>query len=821
MKNLIILFVLLIGCCNHAYAQGCPSSLIYIGNQNDIDVFPVFYPDCTEPEGIILFQNINPDLSIKNLDGLSIITRINGILKIEEMDSLTNFSGFENLTYVDSLIINDNENLSDISALNILDSVDYLTIFLNPQISDFSNFSSLNKVVSDLTIYKNNAITSLTGFENLEIAGELFISQNDSLADISALSNITKTSSLLVSNNPELTSLDGLQNIDSVENGVFITSNQKLINLNGLANLSYIGEKFSMSSNPLVTNFLGLENLKYIGMTFNVTFNDSLENFVGLEMLDYIGGHLIIGNNESLNHLGIIGGIDLSSVSYLAISGNESLSLCSERNICNYIINGGLISPNIDNAPGCDSLNEILDGCNSDFWKIHSEVFFDLNQNKIKDLGEPFLPDVGLEILPIESTIFSNQINNITTYLENGNYVIQYDPNSLIDWNLTTDSLVYHFSLGDSMNSDTLSFGYYPIEHISKMNLVINGAPARCGETITFQTHAKNLGTTITNGTLWLEVDATIAATNFIDIPDTTIAPNLYGWHFENLFPGYSFDAGISLQVPTPPNVFIGDSLYFNSFVEYSDINGTTITDVFYYPTEVRCSFDPNDKLVNPSRNNNLTLFEEDLIYTIRFQNTGNDEAYDIIIRDTLDENSDPSTFRVLSTSHPNSLITAMEADQFLTFNFENIYLPDSTTNFDASQGYVSYLISPKEGLAEETLIENTASIYFDFNPPIVTNTTESVMVSELPTSIYNLGGEEGMKIEIFPNPVSENIFIKKEKSETLAYQITDVNGRLLKNGELIDETSNITFTKMNSGVYFIKIINPTTREYIVEKIVK
>lgn len=36
-------------------------------------------------------------------------------------------------------------------------------------------------------------------------------------------------------------------------------------------------------------------------------------------------------------------------------------------------------------------------------------------------------------------------------------------------------------------------------------------------------------------------------------------------------------------------------------------------------------------------------------------------------------------------------------------------------------------------------------------------------------------------------------------------------------NRKLIDEIYNITFTGRNSRVYFIKIINPETREYIVE----
>jgi len=821
MKKITFLLLLLIGIYNNAFTQGCPTSIVSFTSQFAVDNFPILYPDCTEPEGIFLHQNSNPSSSIKNLDGFSQITRIGDVLKIEEMDSLTNLSGLENLTFARSISINDNEILSDISALNSLDSVEHLWIRNNPLVADLSHFATIKKIKHSLSIYELDSITTLHGFENVETIGNIAISNNEALTDITALSNLTKSSRLIVFDNDALLSLEGLQNIDTVSGSVLISSNDNLIDLNQLSSLSFVGEHFSISWNLSLENFSGLENLKYIGGNFSVGNNENLENFSGLQMLESINGEMLIYNNDKLNHLGAIEDVDLSNVTKLSYHGNELLALCSERNICNYLANGGVVQNLISNAPGCNSISEVLDACNFDFGKIYTEVFFDENQNKIKDAGEVSLPGVGFDILPIESTIFSNDLNGITTYLENGNYVMDDDPSSHENWALTTDSTSFHFSIDDPLDCDTISFGFFPSEQISNNISSITGPPARCGEFKNFQAHTKNLGTTITDGTLWLEVDPIIAAIGFIDIPDTTVAPNLYGWHFENLYPGYSFDAAISLKVPAPPDVMIGDSLRFHAHVAYEDINGAATSDNFYYPTEIRCSFDPNDKLVNPSRNNNLTLFEEDLIYTIRFQNTGNDEAYDIIIRDTLDENLDPTTFKILSTSHPNVLITSMEADQYLTFNFENIYLPDSTTNFDASQGYVSYLIAPKEGLAEETLIENTASIYFDFNPPIVTNTTENVMVSELPTNVHNLGGAEGMKIEIFPNPVTNHIFIKKEKSKTLEYQITDVNGRLLINGKLTNEIHNITFTKMNSGVYFIKIINTANREYIVEKIVK
>ena len=77
------------------------------------------------------------------------------------------------------------------------------------------------------------------------------------------------------------------------------------------------------------------------------------------------------------------------------------------------------------------------------------------------------------------------------------------------------------------------------------------------------------------------------------------------------------------------------------------------------------------------------------------------------------------------------------------------------------------------------------------------------------------------MKIQTFSNSVSDFIFIKKEKNEPLEYQITDINGRKITSGKLINTTNNISFTKMNQGIYFIKITNPKTQEHIIDKVIK
>jgi hypothetical protein len=62
-----------------------------------------------------------------------------------------------------------------------------------------------------------------------------------------------------------------------------------------------------------------------------------------------------------------------------------------------------------------------------------------------------------------------------------------------------------------------------------------------------------------------------------------------------------------------------------------------------------------------------------------------------------------------------------------LTIRFDNILLPDSTSDEPNSHGVVKYTLHLRGGLAPGTAIPNTAAIYFDFNDPVVTNEVLSI----------------------------------------------------------------------------------------------
>ncbi|MFK7774419.1 MAG: FG-GAP-like repeat-containing protein [Saprospiraceae bacterium] len=150
-------------------------------------------------------------------------------------------------------------------------------------------------------------------------------------------------------------------------------------------------------------------------------------------------------------------------------------------------------------------------------------------------------------------------------------------------------------------------------------------------------------------------------------------------------------------------------------------------------------SYDPNDKRAIPTgigAENNIERSWE-LDYTIRFQNTGNDTAFLVVLRDTISEHLDLATLNVRSSSH--EYFYEINADRELKITYATIELPDSTTNLDESQGFIEYSISPKTDVPFGSVIENTAYIYFDFNAPIITNTVFHTIQKPVVSSVEHI----------------------------------------------------------------------------------
>lgn len=146
----------------------------------------------------------------------------------------------------------------------------------------------------------------------------------------------------------------------------------------------------------------------------------------------------------------------------------------------------------------------------------------------------------------------------------------------------------------------------------------------------------------------------------------------------------------------------------------------------------IRDSYDPNDKQVFPAGfgAGNKILPNQRMHFQIRFQNTGSDTAYTVIVMDTLSENLDITGLRIESASHNYKLELCGKNKAVLKFVFGGIMLVDKTTNEPASHGYVSFSVMQKADLPVGTLVKNKAYIFFDYNSPIITNETSNEIFS-------------------------------------------------------------------------------------------
>lgn len=176
-------------------------------------------------------------------------------------------------------------------------------------------------------------------------------------------------------------------------------------------------------------------------------------------------------------------------------------------------------------------------------------------------------------------------------------------------------------------------------------------------------------------------------------------------------------------------------------------------------------AYDPNDKGALPVGYGDPHYIEPEteINYRIRFQNTGTDTAFTVIIRDTLPELLDLRTLSLGNSSHEYT--AAVDLGRALTFTFNNILLPDSTTNLEASQGFVDFSIYPFADAPLESIIENNAAIYFDFNEPVITNTVFHTLGRNF-LEVTNITVVPGVDFqwEVFPNPASSNLVISLDR---------------------------------------------------------
>jgi uncharacterized repeat protein (TIGR01451 family) len=234
--------------------------------------------------------------------------------------------------------------------------------------------------------------------------------------------------------------------------------------------------------------------------------------------------------------------------------------------------------------------------------------------------------------------------------------------------------------------------------------------------------------------------------------------------------------------------------------------DSNTKNNVKRYCYPVRNSYDPNIKSVYPvgACKENYALKNQVLTYTVQFQNTGTADAIDIFILDSLDADLDINTLRVVGQSH-QPMITEVLPGGVLKFDFRNIHLPDSGTDEKGSHGYVIYEISPKTGLPNGTRVTGNAGIYFDFNPPVMTNTVMNTLVSTIPSCNVGIESlpEKSSALQVYPNPTPGHLTVDLKQSGTVT--IYDMVGNLLFEKPCATGQNNLDISNLANGIYLLK----------------
>ncbi|MFK7970181.1 MAG: PKD domain-containing protein [Bacteroidia bacterium] len=435
---------------------------------------------------------------------------------------------------------------------------------------------------------------------------------------------------------------------------------------------------------------------------------------------------------------------------------------------------------------------------------VSGYLYHDVNQDGSYNAGDSPLGGHPVTINPGGSLAFSDAQGFYQMALAPGTYTVNAATiASYANTSPVTGS--YSHTLTGTFTNQQGDFGYDSVTSNHDLYACLFCSTPRPGFSHWISVYFANRGTTPVSGTITLSYDP---QTNFqyttpLNNGVHDAVNHTVSWTFTNLPPsGVSSRVRAYFQLPAtvPLGAILNSSVRIDPVV--GDINITNNLDAC--ARTVVGSYDPNAKEVNQPP---IIQGDEWLLYTVQFQNTGTDTAFNVEVRDAIDANLDMNTFQMLGASHNYRL--NIDNNGEAVWSFANILLPDSNTNEPLSHGDIVYRIKPKQGLVPGITIQNTAAIYFDFNSPIITNTTSNMIAHPLAIEDGVDVGENAIPgLKVFPNPANSlvNVEFENARNELHKIMLFGTNGQVIKEAHTHGKQVNLRLEDLPSGVYLLRI---------------
>lgn len=426
----------------------------------------------------------------------------------------------------------------------------------------------------------------------------------------------------------------------------------------------------------------------------------------------------------------------------------------------------------------------------SDLDLLSGVVYHDDNNNGVRDNGEKSFPGRMLQTRPSDFFSVSQSDGTYSMYADLSNDTLKVLPFSPY---VTFNPPFYTASQG----AGGLDFGVYVTPGIQDLDVVLtNVQPFNRGFPVDLVITCRNKGTSVQNPVVILKVDPVLEYTGASPLPDSLTGPLEFAWHLPALEAFQSTD--IVVHFFTSLSAEAGDPVNAQATIYPLAQDVSAADNYSALRDSVVASYDPNDKQVTPGPNFSPAQIAdgERLIYTIRFQNTGTYPATFVRIVDTLDQDFDIASLEVLSASHP--FTWNLRGQNILEFFFDNINLPDSSSNEAASHGFVKYAVRPKSNLPLGTALPNRAFIFFDFNEPVETNTTGTLIAWPLRTFQPQLFAP----LAISPNPAAQWVEIEREDAAPVWLVVNNASGKTIVNQRVENKKIRIDLHDWPQGIY-------------------